>query len=185
VVYDVNWLSEILKVQRLNPDIASFSPYDALANKIPKEEIESQDYILGHKIQRHITGWCLVVSDKVIKIIKKLDERFSFYYADNDYAMSLIKYNFKHALVTKAIAHHLESVSSKTIREKKAITLHPKTPKYIIRENWTWVLENEKMMEDLITFHNKWGNRKVIKLKLFFAQKLSSLRLGYLNRFIV
>ncbi len=185
VVYDVNWLKELLKVRDLNPEIDSFSPYDVLANKTPKETIETQDYILGYKIQRHLTGWCLVVSNKAINTIKKLDERFSFYYTDNDYAMSLIKYNFKHALVTKSIAHHLESVSSKNIREKKPFKLNPKTPKYIISENWTWVLENEKMIEDLITFHNKWGSRKVVKLKLLIAKQFSKLGLGYFNRFIL
>ena len=30
------------------------------------------------------------------KTIKQLDERFNFYYADNDYAMQLQKYNIKH-----------------------------------------------------------------------------------------
>lgn len=186
VLFDENWLKEVLKIAKTNKKITSFSPYDAKANKLPLDSIKKNNYILGYQIQKHLTGWCIVTHKSVFKRIKKLDDRFKFYYADNDYAMQLQKYNIKHALVTKAIAHHLESVTSKKSNSVKTpIIINKKLPKYIIKENWSWVLGNEKMMEGLILFHNKWGSRRVIKLKLKIANVLSKIGFGYLNRFII
>ncbi len=186
VLFDVNWLIEVCKVAKNNPGICSFSPYDTMANKLPKHQIENNNYIVGYQVQKHITGWCLILHKEVFKSIKKLDERFDFYYADNDYAMMLRKYNLKHALVTNAKVSHLESMSSKVPKMLQANKkINPKVPKYIIRENWTWVLENDKMIEGLITFHDKWGSRGIIKMKLKASNVLSKLGLGYFNRFIL
>ncbi|AXT20758.1 glycosyltransferase [Flavobacteriaceae bacterium AU392] len=186
VVFDKNWLLEILKVSQGNKNILSFSPFDANANKLSKQATKNNDYIVGYDIQKHITGWCLVIHKKVFDDIKQLDERFNFYYADNDYAMMLRKFNIKHALVTKAFVSHLEGISVKELKQKKKpIELNSKIPKYVVKENWTWVLENEQMIEGLIQFHNKWGSRKVIKLKLLIVEFLSKFGLGYFNRYVL
>ncbi|OEK08844.1 hypothetical protein A8C32_00785 [Flavivirga aquatica] len=186
VVYSENWLVELDKVRKLNKEILSFSPYDSKSNKLPKQSIAENDFVLGYDIQKHLTGWCIIADKKVFKSIKKLDERFNFYYADNDYAMKLIKYNIKHALVTKALVQHLEwqSSSNESISKPKG-DLPKDTPKYIIRENWTWVLNNRKMIEGLIIFHNKWGSRKIIKIKLLVSKFLLKIGFGFLNRYVV
>jgi GT2 family glycosyltransferase len=185
VVFDVNWLIEINKVIADNPNILSFSPLDPKANKTPKVTLENNSYILGYQIQKHITGWCIITHKKVFNSIQKLDERFEFYYADNDYAMQLQKYNIKHALVTNAIVHHLHGQSSKSQASQENFKLPKKTPAYILKENWTWVLGNEKMVNGLIVFHDKWGGRKIIKVKLYIAKVLAKIGLGYFNRFII
>ncbi|WGD34887.1 hypothetical protein [Olleya sp. YS] len=185
VVFDINWLVETNNVLQHNPKLLSVSPLDPKANSLPKEALENNNYIVGYQIQKHLTGWCIVAHKKVFEAIKKLDERFGFYYADNDYAMQLQKYNIKHALVTNAIVHHLHGQSSVGDNKNKSFELPAKTPNYIIKENWTWVLNNKKMIEGLILFHDKWGSRKTIKIKLFLANTVSKLGLGYLNRFII
>ncbi|WP_044399017.1 glycosyltransferase family 2 protein [Lacinutrix sp. Hel_I_90] len=186
VVFNVNWLKESIKVMVNNPKIVSSSPLDPKTNKLPKKLIENNNYLLGYQIQKHLTGWCIVIHKSVFNTIKKLDERFEFYYADNDYAMQLQKYNIKHALITKAIVHHLESGNSNHKKEvKKTVSLNKKLPNYIIKENWTWVLENEKMMKGLIQFHDKWGSRRIIKLKLKVVRFFSNIGLGFLNRVIL
>ncbi|WP_299888572.1 glycosyltransferase [uncultured Lacinutrix sp.] len=185
VVFDKNCLVEFFKVINNNKNIKSFSPYDARSNKLPKAKINTESHILGFEIQKHITGWCIVMHKDVYKIIKELDERFDFYYADNDYAMQLQKYNIKHALVTKAYVEHLEAQSTLKDVVETNFKLPENTPKYIIEEQWTWVLSNEKMINGLIAFHKKWGSRKLIKMKLFLAKNCSNLGLGYLNRYIV
>ena len=185
VVFDENCVRALFKVVNEQKNIKSFSPYDVKSNKLPKALVNNQSYIEGFEIQKHLTGWCIIMHKDVYKIINGLDERFDFYYADNDYAMQLQKYDIKHALVTKAHVEHLEGQN--TIKEKSKIDFSiPKdTPKYIIKEQWIWVLNNKKMLEGLIVFHKKWGTRKRIKIKLLLAKNCSNLGLGYLNRYIV
>ena len=184
LVFDENWLVELFKVADAHPEIDSFSPYDKFSNKLPKTIIEAKDYVCGYEIQKHLSGWCIFTRSKVFSKLKSLDERFDFYYADFDYAMDLQKYNIKHALVTKSEVLHLESMSTEKV-EKQDFELPKRTPKYIIEQNWTWVLENKNMIEGLIIFHDKWGERKILKLKLYIAQRLQRLGLGMLNRFIL
>jgi GT2 family glycosyltransferase len=183
VVFDIDFLSELYLIATQNKEIKSFSPYDNNSNKLPVPVIKSNDFLLGYDIQKYLTGWCIVMHHSVYKTIKGLDERFSFYYADNDYAMQLQKYNIKHALVTKAIAKHLEGKSTHSIKE--SFVLPKNTPNYVIKENWTWVLNNPKMIEGLILFHKKWGSRTVLKLKFKIINVLNKLGLGYFNRFIL
>jgi GT2 family glycosyltransferase len=185
VVFNENWLSELIFVSNKKPKIESFSPFDKNSNKLPKQLIENHTYIEGYEIQKHLTGWCLVIRKSVFKTIKKLDERFNFYYADNDYSMQLQKYNIRHALITKAIVHHLGKDNGDLKKRILIANLPNRTPKYVIRENWTWVLNNPKMIEGLITFHDKWGSRRVIKMKLLIANFFLKLGLGYFNRFVI
>lgn len=185
VVFDINWLVETNNVLQHNPKLLSVSPLDPKANSLPKDTLKNNNYIVGYQIQKHLTGWCIVAHKKVFKAIKQLDERFGFYYADNDYAMQLQKYNIKHALVTKAIVHHLHGQSSVKDKKNVSFKLPEKTPKYIIRENWTWVLSNKKMIEGLIQFHEKWGSRRSIKVKLYVIKLLKSIGLGFFSRFIL
>lgn len=186
VIFDENWLKEVLDIAKKNTLIKSFSPFDLKSNKLPLENINNKDYLIGYEIQKHLTGWCLVAHKSVFNVIKRLDERFKFYYADNDYAMQLQKYNIKHALVTKAKVHHLESGKSKNNNaDKNPVVINKRVPDYVIKENWTWVLGNEKMEEGLIQFHDKWGGRKLIKIKLGVANVLSKLGLGVFNRLII
>lgn len=184
IVFNENWLLETFTVIKNNSTIKSFSPYDVLSNKLDKKSIDNHSYIEGYEIQKHIAGWCIVMHKSVYRTIKGLDEQFHFYYADNDYAMQLQKFNVKHALVTNAKVTHLEAQSSNS--NKASNFKRPKgTPQYIIKENWTWVLGNEKMIKGLIQFHNKYGSRKVIKLKLLICNALESINLGYLKRYII
>lgn len=186
VVYDINWLKELLKVSEKNKEILSFSPFDNLSNKLPKEIIENNEQVIGYDIQKHLTGWCLIIRSKLIGLIKEFDERFDFYYADFDYAMQLRKFNVKHTLVTKSKVHHLESMSSKSLNKKESLLkIDERLPKYIIKENWFWVLENQKMIEGVIRFHDKWGSRKVLKVKVVLTDYMSKMGFGYFNRYIL
>ena len=181
VLYDINAIRELLIVNQINSKIHSFSPYDYKSNKLPNEVVLNNEYVIGYDIQKHLTGWCIVVNKDVFKKIKQLDETFDFYYADFDYAMQLRQHNVVHALVPKMKVEHLENMSSKKEKDTSTIQTPENIPQYIIKENWTWVLENEKMMEGLIKFHNKWGSRKLIKMKCYLNCKLAKFGLSYLN----
>lgn len=185
VVFDENCIKALFKVIKQEKNIKSFSPYDAKSNKLPLTLVNNTSHVEGFEIQKHLTGWCIIMHKDVYKIINGLDERFDFYYADNDYAMQLQKYNIRHALVTKAYVAHLEGQNTIKKKDKTGLKLPDDTPKYIIKEQWTWVLNNKKMLEGLIIFHKKWGSRKRIKIKLLLAKSCSNLGLGYLNRYII
>lgn len=185
VVFDIEWLAELIAVSKENPRLKSFSPYDKGSNKLSKQLIMGNNYIEGYEIQKHLTGWCIITHKTIFNKLKKLDETFNFYYADFDYALSLQKINIKHALVTKAKVKHLEKPSNKTIKPIDLKFIDKRIPKYVINEKWTWVLQDEKMIDGLIKYHEKWGSRKSIKIKLIIIDKFSRFGLGYFNRFIL
>lgn len=189
LIFYKNWFSEILKVTLTNPRIRSFSPYDETSNKIPKNIIESRSYCEGLEIQKQLTGWCLIIEAKALRLIGKLDETFNFYYADNDYAMTLRKFNISHALVCKSKVLHLGGKVSKEIGilEPNGITnsiSKKDIPKYVTAGNMFWILQDKKMVDGVIKFHKKWGHRKTIKLKMIITEFLIKYKLGYLNRYI-
>ena len=111
VIYDKYWLKNLLYVRRKNPKILSFSPFDPNSNKLPQNE-KAKEIVLGYEIQKHITGWCLVIDRKVFNKLGKFDEQFDFYYGDNDYAMSLRKFNISHAVLINSLAFHIGGVNT-------------------------------------------------------------------------
>lgn len=190
LIFNKDWFSEILKVKKTNPEISSFSPYDKNSNKIPKAQIDANNLIKGYEIQKHLTGWCFIVEADTLKLIGNLDERFDFYYADNDYAMSLRKYNITHALVCNSKVLHLGGKVTKMVIEDKVKFEKPPAeikniPKYVTKGKMFWILNDVKMVDGVIKFHKKWGHRKTIKLKLLIIGYLLKYKLGYLNRYIL
>jgi GT2 family glycosyltransferase len=64
------------------------------------------EYYAGYRTSFEITGWCLVIHNSVIKQCNLFDERFKFWYQDNDYAETLKHANVPHALVTGSRVYH-------------------------------------------------------------------------------
>ena len=89
VIFHQSWYSELLKIKKLNPKICSFSPCELNENN------QYQSHELGYDVRTHIKGWCIVTDKDNLLKIGLLDERFDFYYADDDYSMSLKKHNIK------------------------------------------------------------------------------------------
>jgi GT2 family glycosyltransferase len=195
LIFSKNWFTEMMKVKDFNPEIMSFSPYDENSNRTSKEIIATNDFVVGYEIQKQMTGWCFVVNNKVFNKIGALDERFNFYYADNDYTMCLRKYNIKHALVTKSIVNHLGGIVTKEINkietdfiknfQLKELTNRAKIPKYVVKQNLGQILSDEKMIDGVIKYHQKWGHRKIIKLKLLIIEDLIKYKLGFLSKYIL
>lgn len=54
----------------------------------------------GYSTRSHVTGWCIVTTRETInKIGGEFDERFSFWFQDDDYAMLLQEKGLSHALI--------------------------------------------------------------------------------------
>ncbi|SNR36590.1 glycosyltransferase family 2 protein [Lutibacter flavus] len=191
LIFYENWFAEIIKVKKKHPEILSFSPYDETSNKINKEKIELNNFVLGYEIQKEMTGWCFIVDTTIFNKIKKFDERFKFYYADNDYAMCLIKYNIKHALVCKSKVRHLDGVVTKEMKNNdefiiNKINLNNKElPEYVRKNKGYWELKDDKMSEGVIKFHKKWGSLNMIKYKFKIIKILERYNLSFLNKYIL
>jgi len=191
LIFGKNWFSEMLKIKAVNPEISSFSPYDESSNRLPKDIILANEFVKGYELQKEMTGWCFVVENIIFKKIGKLDERFNFYFADNDYAMCLRKHNIQHALICKSYVTHLRCKVTKEVIKIDSDFIkilkfnRNKIPKYVIKGNMFQILNDDKMIDGVIKFHQKWGHRKTIKLKLLIIEYLKKHNLGFLSRYVL
>jgi GT2 family glycosyltransferase len=183
LVFYSNWFSEILKIKEENPCIKSFSPSGKIDDCSFRNKFE-----IGYKVQTHIKGWCIVANREVFPSIGFLDETFDFYYADNDYAMSLKCNNIKHALVFNSYVKHLEKKSStaieKHLEQKKDFIAKYKIPNYLLKGDYEWILGDEKSLSGFLKFYNKWGAPILVYRKNKIADILMKYKLGYFVKFL-
>ena len=140
LIFTEDWLNNIEKEYLQNLDIKSFSPFEPeFAQTHYSHLYKDGNLYFGYKPCVELHGWCILVKRDVLNLIGGFDERFSFWYQDDDYGQTLNKYNIKHALVKDSIVHHLESKSHKLINEKEVYYK-------------TTLLSKE--------FENKWGIKK-------------------------
>jgi hypothetical protein len=115
-----------------------------------------------------------------------LDEQFDFYYADDDYAMTLKKFNEPHALVSRSVVEHLGGENTGSSRDEgnmefnAIIKKYPDLPKYLYTDGYQWILKNEKLLDGHLKFHKKWGSIKAISMKDKLYKVLSKIGLGKL-----
>jgi GT2 family glycosyltransferase len=183
LVFHENWFREILKIKEQYPKIKSFSPNGKINDSSFINKFE-----IGYKVQTHVKGWCIVANREVFPKIGFLDEIFDFYYADNDYAMSLKCNNIKHALVFNSHVTHLEKKSSSNngnnLKNKKSFIEKYKIPNYLLNGQYGWVLENEKNLSGFLKFYNKWGTPNLVYRKNKIADILIKYELGCLVKFL-
>ena len=189
LIFKKKWLTNILKVSEAYPKILSFCPVDYNSKHSSKLNFKKANYLLGYKTRIHLVGWCIIVKKELFHKIQ-LDEKFDFYYADDDYGMTLRKLNIKHAVVKNSEVIHLENISTKEFKKDDENTFFynlkfPKEqiPKYLIDSN-SHILHDDKLLEGHIKFHNKWGAPKTLVYKEKISDTLIKFRLGFLNRFL-
>jgi hypothetical protein len=144
VIFTQNWFSKIIDFDNENPGYGMFCPYEPNWHKA-KEKLSAQtgqiidgkkDFYEGYRTSFEITGWCLVLKRETIDKCELFDERFKFWYQDNDLSLTLQDKNIKNALITNSKVYHMVSQSYSTIPDGK----------------------KRDMMEDQIkTFHKKWN----------------------------
>lgn len=186
LIFHKDWFSEIVKVSKKRKDILSFSPID------PNNELQrfSGDYVLGYKVTQHIKGWCLVCKKEVFGKIKKLDNRFTFYYSDNDFALTLLYHGIKNAVVSGAHVEHLHKIATKESSKEKDVFLEPdssgkKIPKYLYHDSLKWILQDKRVLHDHLIYYNKWGNPNSTYRIARYAESLNNLNLNLLTRLLL
>ena len=151
LVFEKGWHSALMKVRSQNPDLRSLCPMDDQSEYTPAAQFSARDHYRGYRIRTEFVGWCYVVERKAIEEIQAFDERFGFYYQDDDFAMSLRKHCISHAMVPGSRVHHVGAVSSSS----SGI--------------------NPRFAKDQAIYHQKWGSQRLLAWKNRLAVPLKAL----------
>lgn len=120
LIFHKKWASEILKEFARHPNLLSANPYCERFDY--DRSIVDHDNVVFKKdnmsINGVLTGWCIFVERTVLNQIGPLDERFEFWYADNDYDLTLQKHKIEHALIKSSKVTHLACQSHSTLGNK-------------------------------------------------------------------
>jgi GT2 family glycosyltransferase len=135
LIFKPNWASTIISQMRRDRQLLSASPYSTIPHKTVYGLNPSNSLDYGYQIRRHISGWCIFQKREIYQKIGKLDERFEFWYADNDYGETIKRKGIKHALVRNSVVDHIESVTltSKSEIEQTRLT---RAQRKIFTDKW-------------------------------------------------
>ena len=118
LIFHKGWATSILNAMVSDPNLMSASPYCPTFHGT-RNIVKCNNVIYGYTNGIHLAGWCIFVKRKLFEQIGLLDERFVFWCCDDDYRMTLKKYNIPHALVCNSVVEHLESSSINNIDNKQ------------------------------------------------------------------
>jgi len=129
------WATSLLEAFSADEALYSASPICSLHH--PRNGFDLNSGIHhGYGVLREISGWCLVFRREMLDITGMLDERFYFWYADDDYARTLKEKGLRHGLVTDSVVDHLDSRTLKahsTLRQ----WLMTKRSQYVFERKWS------------------------------------------------
>lgn len=189
IVFTPQWFSSILKVKHEHPEFMCFSPIDRNYPLMGEDSLPStNDYYIGWVNKKHFAGWCFVWERKVFDIIGSFDERFSFYYADDDELQTLRYYAIPNVVVTHSEVRHLSQYVTK--KESKSnshkITDKEKYPltKEEIRRGYSWLWDDERFYNGYQTMKAKWGNEKMRRRVDRLLEKYRFLNIRLISKFL-
>ena len=107
------WFSKIIEASNKNPGVTSFSPICPMTQPL-YGIFENTGLLKGYEIRKELSGWCIVHKREIYDKIGDLDERFTHWYCDNDYAMEMWRNEIVHALVTDSVVVHHDKNIGKT-----------------------------------------------------------------------
>ena len=136
VVVQTNCINNIIKAFNEDSDLMSASPIDRTWHRNSYKDFPEENFkYIGYETTKFILGFNIYLRKQVYDVIGLHDERFDFYYQDNDYEMCLKKNKLKHALISNAhIVHGHNKPDTETTEQE---TLN-------------------RLEEDRIKFVNKW-----------------------------
>lgn len=139
LIFHKKWATRIIQAHLYNPSYLSFSPI------CPKTQpmygiYPNTGVIKGYDIRKHVSGWCIVQRREIYEKIGNLDETFTHWYCDDDYAATLKFLGLKHLLVTTSIVEHHSDVIGKTTREivenEEELKKMTHGSYYLFKEKW-------------------------------------------------
>lgn len=160
LVFHDRWATEILNAFRTDKKIRSANPYSPTF-RYPENIDQGGNVVIRSEqpaVNGVLTGWCIFAERSVFEQIGPLDERFTFWYADNDYGLTLDKHHIRHALVKSSRVTHLEAQSHDLLGDRKdELTVGQRE---IFEKKWyasKWGLYKRSVMNRLQTFIAKIG----------------------------
>jgi GT2 family glycosyltransferase len=81
------------------------------------EEQIAKPWLQGYRVMQELVGWCICVTRDTISRVGDFDERFDYYYQDNDYAETIRSLGITHFLVTSSRVRHEFSRSEGLLAE--------------------------------------------------------------------
>ena len=114
LIFKKNWATNIISEMESN-NLVSASPLSVDNNTARFNISENTGIHFGYVIGMHIAGWCILHKRNIYDKIGDLDERFIFWYCDDDYAQTLKSKKIKHGLITSSRVDH---AISKTLNTK-------------------------------------------------------------------
>ena len=144
VVFHPGWCAAMLQVAADHPRIRCFCPVDPESKHTPQGTFGPEEaFRIGYLVRVTFTGWCFMVQRSVMAETGPFDEKFDYYYADDDFSMALRRENILNAAVPASHVTHLAHVTSR----KNALDI------------------SEKFKADQTAFQNKWGSQRLIAWK--------------------
>jgi hypothetical protein len=140
LTYEKDWASKIIGVMDAQPRFLSASPW---CPQTQGDNTPNAGYVYeGYQVRGELAGWCIFQQRKIYDIIGELDEQFTFWFCDNDYAMELQKMGIAHCLVADSVVNHHDAHLGKT--------------------GSTLTLEHQYQITNAQTevFQKKWANNK-------------------------
>jgi len=109
-----NCIQNLIKQFKINVNIHSISPIDRNWHRHKKMYLPTDDKLYyGYDVSLHMFGCIFCCRRSVIEKIGYLDERFHFFYQDNDYVMSLERCNLLHGIYTGSHVSHVTGATNK------------------------------------------------------------------------
>ncbi|MEM0996816.1 MAG: hypothetical protein AAGN35_07045 [Bacteroidota bacterium] len=144
VVFHPGWCTAMLRAAEAEPRLTCLCPVDPASRFTPPGTFPANAlFQKGYLVRVTFTGWCFMVRRSVFATTGPFDERFDYYFADDDWAMTLRKYALLNAAVPAARVTHLAHITSK----KAEVNI------------------SEKFRIDQRIFHAKWGPQRLIAWK--------------------
>lgn len=134
IVCDKNWICAINDTYNNDKRILSFSPFIKNTKYIDNTSI---GYILG----KNFVGWCFMYKYDVYKIIGEFDEKFDFYFQDDDYIEQLKIYKLLNASIKNCIVQH---IGQQTTGKEDIKKLLEDRDKFIVKYSVDTYIRNER-----------------------------------------
>jgi hypothetical protein len=123
LVIQPNCIQTLLKEFQTNIGISSISPIDRNWHRHTKMYLPSDNKLYyGYEVSLHMFGCIFACRRSIFNKIGFLDEKFYFFYQDNDYAMSLERCGLLHGVHTGALVKHQSGNSNKNAEDRLKYT---------------------------------------------------------------
>ena len=118
LIFHKGWANEILKAMTQNPRLLCCNPFCDNFHR-DKAQYYNEDINYGYDNGIYFTGWCFLVKRSIFDLTGFFDEKFEFWFSDDDFRLTLKKNNLANALVVKSKVTHLRSETLNKTDKKK------------------------------------------------------------------